>query len=61
VQRESNQGSSNLGFQDANQRGRNGSERDKSFGVVVGKNQEFVFCHRCKVVGHYTKECRKVW
>jgi hypothetical protein len=43
VQRESNQGSSNLGFQGANQRGRNGSERDKSFGVVVGKNQEFVF------------------
>jgi hypothetical protein len=20
-----------------------------------------MFCHRCKVVGHYTKECRRVW
>jgi hypothetical protein len=61
VQRESNQGSSNLGNQDACQRGKNGNKMDNSFGVAIGKNQESVFYHRCKVAGHYTKECRKVW
>jgi hypothetical protein len=36
-------------------------EDEKSFEVITCKSHESAFCHRCKVVGHYTKECKRVW
>jgi hypothetical protein len=38
-----------------------GKEEERSYEVNNGKAHESVFCHRCKVVGHYTKECRRIW
>jgi hypothetical protein len=57
----SNQGSSNLGDNVVNLRGQNEKEEDKSLNVVAGKPHESIFCHRCKVVCHYTKEYRRIW
>jgi hypothetical protein len=34
---------------------------EQTIEMVPGKPADSVFCHRCKIVGHYTKECRRVW
>jgi hypothetical protein len=58
VDKDQNQGSSNLGELEGKGKEK---EDERSYEMNVGKAPEYVFCHRCKVVGHYTKECRRVW
>jgi hypothetical protein len=58
---ESNKGSSNLGDHGVDLSGKNEKEEDKNPDILVGKPHESIFCHTCKVVGHYTKEYRRVW
>jgi hypothetical protein len=58
---EDNQGSSNRGDTWINDSRKGMKGGDQSLEVLAGKPVDLVFCHRCKVVGHYTKECRRVW
>jgi hypothetical protein len=55
-----NQGSSNKGESVAKEidKGLKGDEHVVE--VLAVKPVDSVFCHRCKIVGHYTKECRRV-
>jgi hypothetical protein len=41
--------------------GKTEKAEDKPIEILAAKPHESVFCHRCKVVGNYTKEWRRVW
>jgi hypothetical protein len=56
-----NQGSSNRGEIEAKAIDKGVKGNGQTVELVPGKPADSVFCHRCKIVGHYTKECSKVW